>query len=149
MTVFTKSSHVTVWGPTASVNVRINALSSVVDKTWMLSNVQVGAREITDIRQCFNDVSYIYALGNNQASCVITLVFAIMVGRKNCSGSENFAAIKKGLSDYKSWRISKRKKSSITIGGFSANGWLTGIDIGSLDPLRGICYGTVHFNMEL
>jgi len=28
-------------------------------------------------------------------------------------------------------------------------GWMTGIDIGNLDVAKGICYGTIHFNMEL
>lgn len=155
MKIFSSDSRsIEVWGPTASVDVSVPALGSVIDNTWILVNFSVGAREITDIRQCFNDVSYIYALGNNQAQCLISLTFAILIGSQNCKDSENgnTAAIKNGLSGYIENRISTeegQKPSMITIGAFSRMGWLTGIDIGNLDASKGVCYGTVNFIMEL
>lgn len=146
-------STLEVWGPTATVNVIIDALGGIVKEDWLLVNLSAGAREIVDVRQCFNDVSVIYALGNNQGQCVMSLTFAIFVGRKNCTGSgpnSNTVALAKGFQQYASNRISKKpQRSSITIGSFSRFGWLTGIDIGNLDAEKGICYGTVHFIMEL
>ena len=138
------------WGPTASVDVKASALEGVVDNTWILVNFSIGAREITDIRQCFDDVSYIYALGNNQGQCAMSLTFAILIGKKNCKGSNGTSAIESGLSAYVDSRISKNTSPSpVTIGNFSRMGWPTGMDIGNLDPLMGICYGTAHFIMEL
>ena len=151
MKVFSSDSgSIEVWGPTASVDVKASALGGVVDDSWILVNFAIGAREIVDIRQCFDDVSYIYALGNNQAQCAITLTFAVFIGKKSCKGTNNTAAIEKGLSAYVNSRISKKTSpSSITIGNFSRMGWLTGIDIGNLDANKGVCYGTAHFIMEL
>lgn len=151
MKVFSADTDsIEVWGPTASVDVSISALGSIVNNTWLLVNLSAGAREIVDVRQCFNDVSVIYALGNNQGQCVLTLTFAIFIGRKNCTGGDNTAALKSGFGQYVSNRISKKTTpSAITIGNFSRMGWLTGIDVGNLDAEKGICYGTVHFIMEL
>lgn len=155
MKIFSSDSRaIEVWGPTASVDVRAKALEGVVDNTWILVNFSVGAREITDIRQCFNDVSYIYALGNNQAQCLISLTFAILIGLHNCESSENAntAAIENGFSKYVESRISTevgQNPSPVTIGAFTRMGWLTGIDIGNLDASKGVCYGTVNFIMEL
>ena len=151
MKIFSSDSGtVEAWGPTASVDVKVSALGSVINDSWLLVNFAVGAREITDIRQCFDDVSYIYALGNNQAQCAITLTFVIFIGKKLCKGTNNTAAIEAGLSAYVNSRISKKTSpSTITIGNFSRMGWLTGIDIGNLDAAKGVCYGTAHFNMEL
>jgi hypothetical protein len=151
MKIFSSNTgKIEAWGPTASVDVKASALGGVVDKTWILVNFSIGAREITDIRQCFDDVSYIYALGNNQAQCAMSLTFAILIGKKNCKGSNNTSAIEKGLSQYVKRRISKKTSPSpVTIGNFSRMGWLTGIDIGNLDAAKGICYGTANFIMEL
>lgn len=151
MKVFSEDTDsIEVWGPTASVDVRIGALDTLINNLWFLVNLSVGAREIVDVRHCFNDVSVIYALGNNQGQCVLTLTFAIFIGRKNCTGIDNTQAIELGLSKYIGNRVSKKTMpSSITIGGFSRMGWLTGIDVGNLDAEKGICYGTVHFIMEL
>lgn len=151
MQVFSKDSRgVEAWGPTASVNVKADALGGIVDNTWILVNFAVGAREIVDIRQCFDDVSFLYALGNNQSSCQISLTFAILIGRKWCKGANNTSAIEEGLDAYVKSRVSQRKNAGkIQIGKFSRMGYLIGIDIGNADPMRGICYGTVHFNMEL
>ena len=151
MQVFSKDSRgVEVWGPTASVNVKADALGGIVDNTWILVNFAVGAREIVDIRQCFDDVSFLYALGNNQSSCQISLTFAILIGKKWCKGDNNTSAIEEGLDAYVKSRVSQRKNAGkIQIGKFSRMGYLIGIDIGNADPMRGVCYGTVHFNMEL
>ena len=151
MKIFSSNTgRIEAWGPTASVDVKAPALGGVVDDTWVLVNFSIGAREITDIRQCFDDVSYIYALGNNQAQCAITLTFVIFIGRRNCIGFNNTDKITDGLSAYINNRISKKTSpSTITIGKFSRMGWLTGIDIGNLDAAKGVCYGTAHFIMEL
>ena len=146
------TDSIEVWGPTASVDVVIEVLEDIVNNDWLLVNLSAGAREIVDVRQCFNDVSVIYALGNNQGQCVMTLTFAIFIGQKNCISVENSntVALAKGFEKYASKRISKNpQRSSITIGSFSRYGWLTGVDIGNLDAEKGICYGTVHFIMEL
>ena len=153
MRVFSSSGDtrsVVAWGPTASVNVRVAALGGVIDNTWLLTGFQIGAREIVDVRQCFNDVSYIYALGNDQSSCAITLVFTVFIGTKNCSGASMTSSIGSGLGAYVKSRISKKTSpSSITIGSFSKMGWLVGVDIGQPDPAKGTCVGTVSFIMEL
>ena len=151
MKVFSSDTRtVEMWGPTASVSVKVAALSDVVGDSWLLSNMQAGAKEIVDVRQCFNDVAYIYALGNDQSKCTMTLVFTILIGRKNCSGSHNTANIKKGFKAYDSNRISqKTSPQSIAIGNFSGSGWLVGIDIGGVDPTRGICQGTAHFIIQM
>lgn len=153
MDVFgSKKKSIKVYGPIASVDVKVPALGGVVDDSWILVNMQAGAKEIVDVKQCFNDVSFIYALGNNQSSCAITLVFAIFIGNRDCKGTNNTAAMAAGFKAYVGNRISTdsgRKPSDIAIGNFSRKGWLTGIDIGQLDPEKGICYGTVHFLMKL
>ena len=153
MHIFSSGSKgIVTWGPTASVNVSIGALGSIVDDTWILTGISMGMQEITDVRQCFDDVSYIYALGNNQGSCVMDLSFAVFIGTRNCwmSTRSNVSSIDDGVSAYIKNRISKQPKgSTITIGGLSAKGWLTGLDIGGLDPSRGVCEGTVHFIIEL
>ena len=151
MKVFSSDSRgVEAWGPTASVDVKVDALGGVVDNSWILVNFAVGAREIVDVRQCFDDMSFIYALGNNQSNCQISLTFAILIGTKFCKGNNNTAAIEAGLSAYVSNRISQKTSAGkISIGNFSRMGWLTGIDIGNADVNKGVCYGTVHFLMEL
>ena len=151
MKVFSSDSRgVEAWGPTAAVDVQVDALGGVVDNSWILVNFAVGAREIVDVRQCFDDMSFIYALGNNQSNCQISLTFAILIGTKFCKGNNNTAAIEAGLSAYVSSRISQRiNAGKISIGNFSRMGWLTGIDIGNADVNKGVCYGTVHFLMEL
>lgn len=139
-----------VWGPTVGVTVEIQPLSDILDDTWMLYNLSVGAREITDIRQCFNDVSFIYALGNNQTNCSMTLEFMVFVGRKSCKGDDHTNAIGDGLDAYTNYRISAHTDpTQITIGSFSRWGWITGIDIGGVDPKRGICRGRIYLNIQL
>lgn len=139
------------YGPTASVNVNIGGFGGLIGDSWFLTDFRIGAREITDVRQCFNDVSVIYALGNNQSQCAISLTFAVMFGPENCNEvGSNLDDIKTAVTTYKGNRISKNKSSqSITIGGFSTKGWLTGFDIGQVDASKGVCYATVHFLMEL
>lgn len=153
MDVFTiggKTKPVKVWGPTASVNIEVPALGSVVGNSWVLEGMQVGAKEIVDIRQCFNDVSYIYALGNDQSRCSITLSFVVFIGTEDCKGNNNMSAIKAGLEAYKNSRISKTPTvTHLGIGGFATKGWLIGIDIGQLDAERGLCHGVATFIMQL
>ena len=151
MKVFSSDSKgVEAWGPTAAVDVKVDALGGVVENSWILVNFAVGAREIVDVRQCFDDMSFIYALGNNQSSCQISLTFAILIGTMSCKGSNNTEAIDSGLSAYMSKRISQNTSAGkISIGNFSRMGWLTGIDVGNADANKGVCYGTVHFLMEL
>lgn len=144
------SRPVKVWGPTASVSVSISALGSIVGDDWVLEGVQIGAKEIVDVRQCFNDVSYIYALGNDQGNCSIVLSFVVFIGTKNCVGGDNMAAIELGLSKYKNSRISRNTTpTTISIGGFSTRGWLTGLSIGNLDAEKGICHAVSTFIMQL
>lgn len=139
-----------MWGPTAGVVVKVDALGSSVDADWLLSNARVGAKEIVDVRQCFNDVSYIYALGNDQGQCAIVLNFVIFIGTKSCRGQHNTKAIADGLKKYVSNRISQKTSAqNITIGNFSTKGWLTSIDIGQFDASRGTCGGTLSFIMQL
>lgn len=132
------------------MNVSIGALGSIVDDTWILTGISAGMKEIADVRQCFNDVSYIYALGNNQGSCLMDLTFAVFIGRRECRGGDNTSAMNDGMAAYLKSRISKQPEgSTITIGGLSGRGWLTGLDIGGLDPAKGVCEGVVHFIIEL
>lgn len=139
-----------MWGATASVEVKVDALGSIVGESWLLESVQVGAREIVDVRQCFNDVSYIYALGNDQSRCSIVLQFVVFVGTKFCKGTSNTKAIKDGLDKYKTNRISqKTAPMPITIGSFSTQGWLISCDIGQVDPSKGTCRGVLTFIMQL
>lgn len=147
MLVFSKDSRgVEAWGPTVSVAVNIEALGNIVDDSWILVNFAIGAREIVDIRQCFNDVSFIYALGNNQSSLNLTLTFAILVGTRKCKGDNNMGTLSAGMRRYFLNRISqKTKPSTIAIANWAGKGWLTGIDIGQVDASKGVCYGTVHF----
>ena len=152
-----KAKDVVAWGPTAVTKVKVSAFSDgekssgIIDDTWVLSNFSIGAHEIVDIRQCFNDVSFMYALGNDQRRCSASLTFIVFVGEK-CGDTEagSFSAVKKGLAKYSEKRISLNKKpSNITIGNFSTRGWLVSIEIGSLDASRGLCYGTLSFIMQL
>lgn len=152
MRVFGSDSvNIKVWGPTASVTVNVEALGGVVGDSWLLTDFHVGAKEIVDVRQCFNDVSYIYALGNNQAKCELSLTFAIFIGRKNClQVNNNTSAIDDGIGAYVKNRISNSTETSkITIGDFSSYGWLIGFDIGQVDAVKGICYASVQFIMKL
>lgn len=144
------SGNIKIYGPTASVIVSVDALGGVVGNSWLLTDFHVGAKEIVDVRQCFNDVSYIYALGNNQAKCEISLTFAIFIGRKDCNGVNNTSAIDDGIGAYIDSRISNSTETSkITIGDFSSYGWLIGFDIGQVDAVKGICYASVQFIMKL
>jgi len=151
MKVFSKDSRgVEAWGPTASVAVKCAALGGVVDNTWILVNFAIGANEITDVRQCFNDVSFIYALGNNQAQCRMSMTFLVMIGTKKCKGQNNTAAIASGFRSYCLNRISKKTSpQSIAIGNFSGSGWLVGIEVGNVDASRGVCYATVSFLVRI
>lgn len=153
MTVFSSnSSTVEAWGPTASVTVTVPGFTDVVNDSWLLTGFNVNAREITDIRQCFNDMSYVYALGNDQQVCTITLEFVIFIGRKECGDDDNTKSIGMGMADYAKNRISAKGMQSpktITIGSFSRSGWLSNINIGRLDPSTSVCYGTLTFIMEL
>ena len=109
MRVFSSDSRgVVAWGPAASVDVRVSALGGIVDRSWILVNFSIGAREIVDIRQCFNDTSFIYALGNNQSSCQISLTFAIFFGAANCMSTNNTNDIRAGIDAYAEGRISKQ-----------------------------------------
>jgi hypothetical protein len=139
-----------MWGPTASVSVRIAALDAVVGGSWLLEGVNIGAKEIVDVRQCFNDVAYIYALGNDQRQCSITLQFVVFIGTRYCRGKSNTKAIQSGLNSYKTNRVSqKTAPQPITIGSFSTKGWLIACDIGQFDPVRGLCHAVATFIMQL
>jgi hypothetical protein len=142
---------VTAWGPTAATGVTVNALDSAsVEKDWILTGVQVNSQEITDVRQCFSDVSYIYALGNDQGRCRIDLYFLVFVGTKNCKGMDNFVAIENGLGAYAGTRISNNTMPmTISIGGFSAQAWLIGISVGQMDASRCVCRGEASFILKL
>lgn len=145
-----ESKPVKVWGPTASVQPKIHALGELVGDDWLVEGVQVGAKEIVDVRQCFNDVSYIYALGNDQSRCSLSVQFIVFVGTKDCKGKENMEAISNGIVQYKNRRISQAPTPGpIGIGGFSVMGWLIGIDIGSMDAGKGVCHGVATFIMQL
>lgn len=147
------SGNIKIYGPTTSVIVNVEALGGIVGDSWILTDFHVGAKEIVDVRQCFNDVSYIYALGNNQAKCEISLTFAIFIGRQNCNGGNmgnNTSAIDDGIRAYVQNRISNATETGkITIGDFSSYGWLIGFDIGQVDAVKGICYASVQFIMKL
>ena len=151
MTIFTSDSRgIEAWGPTASVSVKVSALGSIVDNSWILVNFALGAREIVDVRQCFNEVAYIYALGHNQGACQMTMTFAVLIGSKKCSGRNNTSALKDGLRQYVLNRISKKTKAgTIAIGNFAGSGWLTGIDMGNVDANKGVCYATVNFLIRI
>lgn len=152
MIVFSSDSKkgVVTWGPTASVSVRVEAIDDVINESWLLTDVRVGAREIVDVRQCFNDKAVIYALGNNQGQSVISLGFVIFIGRKFCKYGNNTVALKNGLGDYFENRISKKPTpTTITIGKFAGEAWLTGIEIGSVDADSGTCRGTLDFIMRI
>lgn len=144
------SKPVKIWGPTASVRPKIHALGALVGDDWLVEGVQIGAKEIVDVRQCFNDVSYIYALGNDQGRCSLSVQFVVFVGTKFCSFTDNMGAISRGIVQYKNRRISQAPTpGTIVIGGFSAMGWLIGIDIGSMDAEKGVCHGVATFMMQL
>lgn len=143
---------VVAWGPSASVTVKVDGFEGLIDDSWVLKDMRVGASEIADVRQCFNEVSYIYALGNNQRECAIVLNFLVFLGAKDCKvGMENTVAIEDGLKRYISNRVSKRPDSpiSITVGSFSRMGWLKDIGISSVDASRSYCLGTLSFIMKL
>ena len=151
MDVFTISGAnkpVKTWGPTASVKVKLSVLDGLVNDTWLLEGLYIGAKEIVDIRQCFNDVSYIYALGNDQSSCLITLNFLVFIGTRGCRGTSNLSVITDN--NYRADRISQHTTPhTLGIGGFAIKGWLKEINIGQLDPERGVCHGTVGFIMQM
>ena len=151
MTVFGKDSRgIEAWGPTASVDVKCSALGEVVDDSWILVNFSMGAKEIVDVRQCFNEVSFLYALGNDQGQCRMSMTFAILIGRRNCEGENNTGAMHSGLRSYVTNRISKETSAgTIAIGNFAGSGWLVGIEIGNVDAERGLCYGTVNFIVRI
>lgn len=148
-----RNNNIRVWGPTASTVVQVSALGSVVEQSWVLTNMSVSAREIVDVRQCFNDVSYIYALGHDQRQCSLTLTFAITLGSCSSGGQNSSGGtvpIYDGFNSYVGNRISQKPSATtVTIGKFACHGWLIGLDVGSLDPARGICSGTAHFIIEL
>jgi len=144
------SKPVLVWGPIASLSMKVDGVEGMVSNDWILVGMQVGAKEIADVRQCFNDVSYIYALGNDQGRCGISLSFMVFIGTKNCNGTDNMKTIKHGMEYYKDNRISRKTSASnISIGGFSTKGWLVGIDIGQADAEHGTCQGMLSFIMQL
>lgn len=150
MDVFSSNgSGVVAWGPVASVNVKLSALQDLIDDSWILISFEFEAKEMTDVRQCFNEVSYIYALGNDQSQSRMTMTFAIFIGAKECKGDNNMTAIGSGFSNYLDNRISKKQKTSIAIGSFSGSGWVTGLSIGNVDARRGLCYGTVDMIVDL
>ena len=129
---------------------KVAALGNVVDDTWILVNFSLGAREIVDVRQCFNEVAFIFALGHNQSECRMSMTFAVMIGRRRCKGQNNTAALHAGLRQYVLNRISKKTDAqTIAIGNFAGSGWLTGINIGNVDADKGICYATVDFLIRI
>lgn len=147
-----KGKSVKIWGPIASVSVKAGGLGSIGRKgsDWLLEGVQVGAKEIVDVRQCFNDVSYIYALGNNQNSCIMSLSFLVFIGTENCSGDNNTDAIMKGIEEYKNNRISQNTSPvTVSIGNFSKKGWLMEIGIGAVDAGKAVCHGVATYMMQL
>lgn len=145
------NKQIHVWGPTATVETRIEALSNIEDSdNWALVGMQAGATEIVDVRQCFNDEAYLYAMGNDLGQCRITLLFAVFLSGPECDEKESLKALKDGIDDYVDNRISKRpKRTSITIGELALYGWLSGLNVGSMDPERGVCSVAVTFIWEL
>lgn len=145
----TASTNIT-WGPNVSADVSIAALGGIVNDSWFLVNLHAGAKEIVDVRQCFNDVSFIYALGNNQSQCAISLTFVVFLGGKNCKDEDGTANIQAGFQQYVKSRISQQTSAKeIGVGKFVRKGWLTGIEVGQVDMKKSVCYATVHFLMEL
>ena len=141
---------VEVWGPAASVEVKAEALGSIIGNSWILEGVNIGAKEIVDVRKCFEDVAYIYALGNDQSRCIIVLNLVVFIGEKDCKKTKGFNAVNEGLTAYYNGRISeKTSPMTIGIGSFVRTGWLIGIDISGLDVDRSLCHASATFLMEL
>lgn len=152
MNVFGGSgTGVKVWGPTASTTVTVSALNSLADSSWILTGISIGAKEIVDVRQCFNDISFLYALGNDQGQCRMSMSFLVFFGKENCNGEGGMSSIESGIKAYSSARISNHKAGvqSMSVGGAGFKGWLTGLDIGAFDPEKGVCVGTLSFIMKL
>ena len=151
MDIFFQDSRATkIWGPTASTTVEVEALNDVVNDKWVLAGMTMGAKEIVDVRQCFNDTSFIYAFGNDQSSCQMSLLFMIYIGKCKKEDMSQMENVVKGYEQYKKTRISENPiATEITIGNFSRYGWLTGLNIGQVDPMRGTCRGTASFLVEL
>lgn len=136
-----------VWGPTASITVKAPALGGVVDKSWVLVDMRASAREIADIKQCFDDVSFIYALGNDQAKCVMSLTFLIFISK---CGQDQTGNITSGFESYKQRRIfASPDGEDFSVGNFTRHGWPVGLEIGPVDLKRQACYGTIHYLTEL
>ena len=143
-------SNITVWAPPSGVAVSMPFLGGIVGDTWLVTGLQIGAKEITDIRQCFNDVSYVYALGNDQRQCIMSVSFVVMIGKKECKDGDPLASIKDGLEAYGGTRISQMPNGGvISIGGLSRYCYLVGIDISQVDASKGICAGNAQFIMKL
>lgn len=145
--IFSASSKgVEVWGGTAPIKVDVPQLT-LAGTDYVLADAQISAREIVDVRQCFNDVSYIYALGNDQSQCAMTLkLLAFFI---DCN-VDNTGDILLGLKEYSISRISENTSAqTITIGNLSVDGWLVGIDIGNFDVERGYCVVNAHFIIKL
>ena len=143
-----KSVH--VWGPISSLKVTIDSFPPVESDEWALVGMETAANEVVDIRRCFNDETYLYALGNDQGRCRFSLSFVVFLAGEECDESKAFNALQKGIDDYAANRISKRtKESTATIGGLSLYGWLDGMTVGNMDADRGICYASVNFIMKL
>ena len=150
MEVFTSNSRPhTVWGPLAAINVSSFALDGLIGagKPWVLVDFKANAKEIVDVVQCFNDAAFIYALGNDQQRCLISMTFLVFISK--CEDDKT-DTLQQGMEKYKSNRISQHTSAGeISIGNFARKGWLIGIDIGNADPQRSACYATVNFMMKL
>lgn len=136
-----------IWGPAVGIKVKIPALGG---GSWVLSGLSIGAKEITDVRQCFGDISFIYALGNDQDKCRITLDLLIFLGKEYCAIGNNSKAIGSCLSAYSRKRISQMTAPmTVTIGNFSVKTYLVEIGMGNYDADRSLLHCQVSFIMEL
>lgn len=141
---------VRVFGPLATESVHISGIDVWNDDRWALIGASYNYREILDVRQCFNDTAFLFALGNNLSAGRMELSFLVFLSEPGCSPGGEFKAIKDAIESYRSERVSnKLSHIEVTIGSCTVSGWLDSMAAGNFDADRGVCVVSFSFLARL
>ena len=134
-------SNVQVWGPLVGAEVKMDGIGGLDGEGCALIGFRINAQEIVDIRKCFNDELYLYALGNDDSRGAIELIFLVHLQGGKCDGQSSANPVKAAYESYcSSGRVSKKKGTvSVTVVGINLTGWVSGFYAGDVDPTTGTC----------
>lgn len=128
-----------IYLPSGISTVKIPGIA--LPETALVIDFSVSRKEIVDAMKCFNDNVHVYAFGDDPSSSVARLGLILLLGRKcGSSNSSGYSDLMKLTSSYEKNRVyNKMDAISVSVGTFVFSGYLSSMQIGSVDARDMTC----------